>query len=974
MLRGALLSSNATCWRSCGPPNHGAWPTSRRHDKPPSWCPPKKAWSLALVPQRDHVVVAVDLRQPGEVLQSLLLHALAHLACCHVRPGDRWGHWDTRATAASEQPHRHWDRDAHAHVARHLKRPVRRQINVLDDCTPTEKAQLGLWLMAGEMLGEKRQLHPAAERYQEAAYQRQAAERVAAMLEQYGGAMLCDGVGLGKTYVATTVIVHYANTWRDQWAATPERLVEDPFRVTILAPNSVVSTWRREALPTLAAFGVPLAAVRVVSHTKLSRIAKTSGVLEATRGRQSDFEHLLLSDLVIVDEAHNFRSLAARRTKVLRDLLRVQPRLHSRRRVALLTATPVNNSLEDLRQEASLLFCKPLFLSNAKTADGYRRQAVKSVRDRCKRARGAPGHSDVAGLLIHGQPDAKFSDTIEFREDLDFGSNVQRIGDYIKEQDKRLKDLQARLRDAAHDGGTPDQAAAHVRIAEDLLDRVVVQRSRSLCKEIERQQRLQRRSFCSAQTPQLPRSFATPMSTMASTMCLRVFFRCSTATPRSEARRSSLSASRSTCGTTSAKASRARRGLIGRRLAASPRAQAAGELARSPSSSLCSGSPCSMPIVSSSSAGLCRDARRTQDEEAPRVEIADRPGKPGRRTSSKIRRARHRRAPRAAAADFLERLSAAPQRDRPAADTDDPLPPQLGTCSARGRAETQDARAARSPLGSRASTWSRTSTPCSRLTRPRRHRLRQVRPQRVAATFIAGGEGRLADAPPRGGSASSPTPRSAGSSAACCRHAAVGRRSSSFPSSATRIAYVRSVLGAARAFKRNDWSMPCAGLGVARSHAARKSSLLSRRHRGHHRGDRRSRRRRQRLRALLPHRPVAAGHGARPPRPSARLLTGSWETAWPSAWHAADRRSPLHRRPGRGREPPGRRAAGQLRRPLEPGAHDPALRPYRPPSQPPHRAAARASPIWPRSRASWARPSPATTGTTIRTRPRSRST
>lgn len=450
--------------------------------------PAEEGLVMALVPQRDDVVVAVDLRQPRELLQSFLLHALAHLACGHVRPGDKWGHWDTRTTAAGEQPHRHWDREAHAYVARHLRRPVVRQITALDDCTPTEKAQLGLWLMAGEMLGEKRHLHPAAERYQAAAYQRQAAERMAAMLEQYGGAMLCDGVGLGKTYVATTLIVHYANTWRDQWAETPERLVADPFRVTILAPNSVVSTWRREALPTLAAFGVPLAAVRVLSHTKLSRVSKTSAVLEAARGRQSDFEHLLLSDLVIVDEAHNFRSLAARRTKVLRDLLRVQPRLHTRRRVALLTATPVNNSLEDLRQEASLLFCKPLFLSNAKTDDGYRRQAINAVRERCKRARGASGSSDVAGLLIHGHPDERFSDTIEFREDLDFGPNVQRIGDYIKEQDKRLKDLQTRLREAAHDGRPTEQAGHQVRIAEDLLDRVVVQRSRALCKEVERHQ------------------------------------------------------------------------------------------------------------------------------------------------------------------------------------------------------------------------------------------------------------------------------------------------------------------------------------------------------------------------------------------------------------------------------------------------------------------------------------------------------
>ena len=40
---------------------------------------------------------------------------------------------------------------------------------------------------------------------------------------------------------------------RERWAATPERLVSDPFRITVLAPHSVASTWRREALPGIHA-------------------------------------------------------------------------------------------------------------------------------------------------------------------------------------------------------------------------------------------------------------------------------------------------------------------------------------------------------------------------------------------------------------------------------------------------------------------------------------------------------------------------------------------------------------------------------------------------------------------------------------------------------------------------------------------------------------------------------------------------
>jgi hypothetical protein len=213
----------------------------------------------------------------------------------------------------------------------------------------------------------------------------------------------------------------------------------------------------------------------------------TSELLEPIHNGLSDLEHLLLSDLVIVDEAHNFRSLGARRTKVLRDLLRLQPRRDSRRRVVLLTATPINNSLDDLRQELSLLFSRPLWVSDAKTVDGYRRQAIKDLRERCSAARRRRRQGDVAALVVHGDIDARFSDTIEFRDDLDFGSAVQRIGDYVKEQDRKLRELQQAIRAEADitDSKPPQQHG--VRIAEELLDRIVVQRSRALCKQIEHQ-------------------------------------------------------------------------------------------------------------------------------------------------------------------------------------------------------------------------------------------------------------------------------------------------------------------------------------------------------------------------------------------------------------------------------------------------------------------------------------------------------
>jgi len=436
---------------------------------------------LHIIPEQDHILLTIDPQQSPQTICRMIQHGLSHILLGHLQPGDEFGHSDTLENIVGHGHLNRWDQEAHGLFGIPKKES-------LADCSANEKAQLGVWQMIGEMLGKSLVLHRKAEKYQKAAYQRQAAQRLLAQLLEYNGSMLCDGVGLGKTYVTTTLIVHFANAWSDQHNHDPEILAENPFRITVLAPNSVVSTWQREAIPPLTAHGVNLSSIRVISHTKLSRITGTSSVLiPGPQGGLSDLEHLLLSDLVIVDEAHNFRSFTATRTLVLRDLLRLQPRKDRNRFVLLLTATPVNNSLDDLKQETALLFSRPIMLSDAQKAETYRSHAIKKIQDRCKKAGAIKAQKgDVASLLIHGSLAEKFSGVNVFRDDLDFGPNVQRIGDYLKEQDKKLTLRQAEIKAAAH--GEAKQQQDQTRIAEDLLDRIVVQRSRALCKEIEQQQ------------------------------------------------------------------------------------------------------------------------------------------------------------------------------------------------------------------------------------------------------------------------------------------------------------------------------------------------------------------------------------------------------------------------------------------------------------------------------------------------------
>ena len=64
---------------------------------------------------------------------------------------------------------------------------------------------------------------------------------------------------------------------------------------------------------------------------------------------------------------------------------------------------------------------------------------------------------------------------------------VQRIGDYVREQDRKLRELQQNDPGGGRQQEFQSAQPHSVRIAEELLDRIVVQRSRALCKQIEHQ-------------------------------------------------------------------------------------------------------------------------------------------------------------------------------------------------------------------------------------------------------------------------------------------------------------------------------------------------------------------------------------------------------------------------------------------------------------------------------------------------------
>jgi len=194
-------------------------------------------------------------------------------------------------------------------------------------------------MTAGEWEETRSRMFPKLDRYQKEAYW--AFMKIA---RQHGSAFLCDGIGLGKTFVGLMLI---------------ERLVlHEGKRVVLFAPKGAKeSVWEphlRDWLPHIGGIGggTDFSNLAVFSHTDLNR----KGDFPERFRRIAE-----LADAVVIDEAHHFRNPGKRgdpetgegRSRYWRlyDLLddSVRPK-----KLFMLTATPINNRLTDFRHMVEL--------------------------------------------------------------------------------------------------------------------------------------------------------------------------------------------------------------------------------------------------------------------------------------------------------------------------------------------------------------------------------------------------------------------------------------------------------------------------------------------------------------------------------------------------------------------------------------------------------------------------------------------
>lgn len=152
------------------------------------------------------------------------------------------------------------------------------------------------------------------------------------MLQKYNGAILADAVGLGKTWSALAVIKFFQMQGRE---------------VILLCPKKLESNWRRYKEDQASKFETDKLKFFIRFHTDMN-----SDRLNSYHDRADKFFCDDKPKLIVIDESHNLRNDKSNRYKFLVDqILKKNQDI----KVLLISATPINNSLNDVRNQFKLM-------------------------------------------------------------------------------------------------------------------------------------------------------------------------------------------------------------------------------------------------------------------------------------------------------------------------------------------------------------------------------------------------------------------------------------------------------------------------------------------------------------------------------------------------------------------------------------------------------------------------------------------
>jgi superfamily II DNA or RNA helicase len=170
-----------------------------------------------------------------------------------------------------------------------------------------------------------------------AGFQQHAVQRCLSLLERHWGAILADSVGLGKTYEGLGILAEFANRR------------EGRVRALVICPAQLENNWSAEKF---AQYGILGETISMESLPQLVDLDEAGSPLERAERMRHLKRYQERFDIILVDESHNFRNSATKRYRALMEIIRGGK---ADKRVVLLTATPINNSIWDLYHQLMLI-------------------------------------------------------------------------------------------------------------------------------------------------------------------------------------------------------------------------------------------------------------------------------------------------------------------------------------------------------------------------------------------------------------------------------------------------------------------------------------------------------------------------------------------------------------------------------------------------------------------------------------------
>lgn len=169
-------------------------------------------------------------------------------------------------------------------------------------------------------------------------FQKDAVLGIINKLERFNGCILADSVGLGKTFTALAVIKYYQERNKSVLVLCPKKLCENWNTYKTNYKDNILQADRFN--------------YDVLFHTDLSRKMGISNGIDLSRVNWGNY------DLVVIDESHNFRNNNAikdretRYDKLMNDVMKAGVKT----KVLMLSATPVNNRFNDLKNQLALAY------------------------------------------------------------------------------------------------------------------------------------------------------------------------------------------------------------------------------------------------------------------------------------------------------------------------------------------------------------------------------------------------------------------------------------------------------------------------------------------------------------------------------------------------------------------------------------------------------------------------------------------